>query len=152
MSGQPGARSTPARSESGEVARTDARATGRVAKVARHRIPAKMSESQIDALTSALDALLVRNEPFAVVVEIDDEVGLTAPLRRKLAMGLEHRADGLRAHCVALAFIARTPTATGAHTAIRWLTPAVCPERVFIASLDAENWARTKLDATREAP
>jgi len=147
--GASGARS-PADTPSAQPPRSDAKTTGRVSKLARHRVPAKINEAQVDALVSALDALLVREEPFAIVIELDDEVGMTAPLRRKLALALDQRARAIEAHCAGLAFVARTPTATGAHTAIRWLAPTACPERVFTSVAEAEAWARGHLDRALE--
>ncbi len=147
--GASGAR-TPTETPSSQPPRTDAKTTGRVSKLARHRVPAKITEAQVDSLVGALDGLLARQEPFAIVIELDDEVGMTAPLRRKLALALDERARAIESHCASIAFVARTPTAIGAHTAIRWLAPAACPERVFASVADAEGWARSQLDRALE--
>lgn len=114
--------------------------------ISRHRVPANVTEAHVDALLVALDALLARDERFALVIELDDAVGMTAALRRKVAVALDERSGGLRRRCVGLAFVARTPTALGAHTAIRWLTPAACAERVFASVTDADSWTRARFE------
>lgn len=118
---------------------------------ARHRVPASVTESHVDGLLAALDRLLDRDAPFAIVVELDDAIGITAPLRRKLAVALDARSASMRKHCAALAFVAKTPGALGVHTALRWLTPAACSERVFMSSLEADEWAKARLAAGASA-
>jgi hypothetical protein len=105
-----------------------------------------VGETDVAALLVAFDERLRRQERFAVVIELDDALAMAAAVRRKLAVALEERSASTQQHCAAIAIVARTPAALGVHTAIRWLTDAPCPERVFAAGIDAEAWARGRLE------
>lgn len=108
----------------------------------RLRLPRDVTETHVTNLLAGLDGLLLMQQPFAVVLELDDELVMSAALRRTLARSLADRRTGIRARCAAMAIVARTPTALGVHTALRWLAEASCPERVFGSAVDAETWAR----------
>jgi hypothetical protein len=84
-----------------------------------------------------------------VLCEIDDDANVSAATRRTLARELAGRSDAIAKSVRAFAVIARTPASQGLHTALRWLTPAPCPERRFESTIDAEEWARTQLEVKR---
>ena len=116
-----------------------------------HRAPAAMREADVNAMILAIDDLLRRREPHAIVLELDDAIDLPAVLRRKLAEQLTTRHDALVRYCRALSVIARTPNARGVLTALRWLVPAPSAERTFTNHLEAEQWALAQLKDARIA-
>ncbi len=109
------------------------------------RLPGEVTEAHVSGLVSAFDARIAANRSFAVVLELDDQIAMSAALRRTFARALVDRRAGLLARCRGIAIVARTPMAVGVHTAIRWLVDASSPERLFASGLDAETWARKQL-------
>ena len=112
--------------------------------IARVRLTASFGEREVVLVVTALDKLLAHGGPHLVVCEIDDEINASAGSRRRLARELADRHDAIAKGVRAFAVVARTPTSQGLHTALRWLTPAPCPERRFDSMLEAEDWARSQ--------
>lgn len=118
--------------------------------LALHRTPAVVRETHIVQLLKRIDESLDRREAHAMVWELDDEIDMSAAHRKSLADGLNSREGELGRYCRAIAVIARTAHARGVHTALRWLAPAACPERVFDNGRDAELWARSRIGGGTE--
>lgn len=137
--------SSPSERSQGDSRTSDVRRVVRDASLHSVRLPASVGETDVASFLVALDARLERKERFALVIELDDALAMSAAVRRKLAVALEERNAASKVHCAAIAIVARTPAALGVHTAIRWLTDAPCPERVFSVGVDAEAWARGRL-------
>lgn len=113
--------------------------------IAFHRTPSVVRGTDIAELLKCIDESLRRREPHVIVWELDDEVDISAAHRKTLADGLNAREGEFVRYCRAFAIIARTAHARGVHTALRWLTPAVCPEHMFDNQRDAEHWAMGRL-------
>jgi hypothetical protein len=104
-----------------------------------------MADREITSIIASLDKLLAQSGPHLVICEIDDEANATAAARRSFARALADRAEAIGKSVRAFAVVARTPAAQGLHTALRWMTPSPCPERRFVSSVEAEDWARSQL-------
>jgi hypothetical protein len=115
-----------------------------------HRTPAVVHGTDIVEMLKRIDDSLKRRESHAIVWELDDEVEISAAHRKSLADGLNARESELVRYCRAFAIVARTAHARGVHTALRWLTPSVCPERTFDNPRDAENWAMGRVGGAIE--
>jgi hypothetical protein len=112
----------------------------------RIRLPAALDTAELVVSLDYIDALFLRGERFAVLIDVRDAPPLTAPQRKLVA----ERSDAMYARyptrLAGMALILSSAIQRGVVTAIQWLVKGGFPTRVFARLVDAEIWLRAQLD------
>jgi hypothetical protein len=106
-----------------------------------------LSDHDFGALLDYIDALFLRGQRFAVLLDVREAPPLTAPQRKAVAERANKSCARYPTRLVGMALVMSSALQRGVFTAIQWLCKDSHPTRAFGDITSAEAWLRACLDA-----
>lgn len=97
------------------------------------------------SLFTRMERLIVRGQPFGVLVDARRGLGASAAHRKLAADFIKRNDAGLRRHCRGVVTVSSSALVRGVITAIQWIAPPPFPDRVDSQIEPALRWLEQQL-------
>lgn len=111
----------------------------------RIRLAQDLSEQEFEAALDYIDALFLRGQRFAVLLDVRTAAPLTAPQRKAVAERSNASYARHPTRLAGMAIVMSSALQRGVFTAIQWLCKESHPTRAFADIAPAEDWLRARL-------
>ena len=98
-----------------------------------------------DKLMLAIDDVIARDEPYAIMVNGEEGVVPEARMLRRLAGWLKRHREAMRRNALGVAVITMNPVKRGVVRTVLWMEPSPIPCEVFRDEASALEWLERKV-------